>query len=39
LDEQRGPFGSVVELAPRMAVNIDGLMANYGQALKKGHTP
>jgi protein-tyrosine-phosphatase len=29
----------IVELAPRMAVNIDGLMAKYGQALKKGHTP
>jgi hypothetical protein len=39
LAERRGPFDRIVELAPRMAVNIDSLMTRYGQALKKGHAP
>jgi hypothetical protein len=29
----------IVELAPRMAVNIDSLMARHGQVVNKGEVP
>ena len=32
----RATIDRIVELAPRMAVNIDALMARYGGTLKKG---
>jgi protein-tyrosine-phosphatase len=35
----RATIDRIVELAPRMAVNIDGLMEKYGQAPKKGNAP
>ena len=35
----RTTIDRIIELAPRMAVNIDSLLAKYGQALKKGRAP